>query len=69
MMKEVTAGTGLLGFCLACKEKLIMIMKMEARHSEGPWQTEEMAQRNFMKFSKSGHEVLHQGRKLSEVGT
>lgn len=36
----------------------IMNVKMEGSHS----------QRNLMKFSKREHEVLHQGRKLSQVG-
>lgn len=45
-----------------------MNVKMEGNHSEGPWQAEEMAQRNFMKFSKREHRVLHQGRKQSQTG-
>lgn len=53
---------------LPCKEKLNMNVKMEGDHLEGPWQTKEMPQRNFMKFGKRDHEVLDQGRKLSQVG-
>lgn len=31
-----------------------MNVRIESSHSEGPWQGEEMAQRNSMKFSRRG---------------
>lgn len=64
-IREVTAGTGLLGFCLTCKEKLIMNVKMEGSIQREPGKLKKWP-KDSMKFSEREHEVLHQGTKLSQ---